>query len=121
MLGSAAIAALLNARLAAELPGFDTQAAEQAGGTGGLPPQVLDGFSAAMAQSMWLPVLGFAVGAIVVLFYAKPKVTVDWGAAVRSGEAAGDPVADAVGELSGDASDESEPAGGAPGSRTRAE
>lgn len=132
VLGSAAIAAVLNARLAAELPGFDTQAAEQAsGGSGGLPPQVLDGFTAAMAQSMWLPILGFAVGAIVVLFFAKPKFTVDWGAAVRSGEAAGEPVADAAGgpvtdaarQRSGDASEQgaSEPAGGASGTRTRAE
>ncbi|RZS64756.1 EmrB/QacA subfamily drug resistance transporter [Agromyces ramosus] len=127
VLGSAAIAALLNARLAAELPGFDTRAAEQAGGTGGLPPQVLDGFTAAMSQSMWLPALGFAVGAIVVPFYAKPKVTVDWGAAVRSGEAVGEavgePVADAAGDSSGGASAEgaNEPAGGAPGSRRRVE
>jgi hypothetical protein len=58
-----------------------------------------------------------------VLFFAKPKFTVDWGAAVRSGEAAGEPVADAAGERSGDAPGEgaSEPAGGAPGSRARAE
>jgi hypothetical protein len=76
---------------------------------------------------MWLPALGFAVGAIVVLFYAKPKVTVDWGAAVRSGEAVGEavgePVADAAGDSSGGASAEgaNEPAGGAPGSRRRVE
>lgn len=97
VLGSAAIAALLNARLAAELPGFDTQAAEQAkAGSSGMPPQVLEGFTAAMSQSMWLPILGFAVGAIVVLFYAKPKVTVDWSAAVRSGEAMGQPADEAA-------------------------
>jgi hypothetical protein len=97
VLGSAAIAALLNARLAAELPGFDTQAAEQASaGSSGMPPQVLEGFTAAMSQSMWLPILGFAVGALVVLFYAKPKLTVDWGAAVRSGEAMGQPADEAA-------------------------
>ncbi|MFF2388228.1 DHA2 family efflux MFS transporter permease subunit [Agromyces sp. NPDC058104] len=81
VLGSAAIAALMNARLTAELPGVDTSAAEQSGaGSGGMPPQILDGFTAAMSQSMLLPIIGFAAGAIVVLFFAKPKVTVAWGA-----------------------------------------
>ena len=66
-----------------------------------------------------------------MLFFAKPKFTVDWGAAVRSGEAAGEPVADAAGgpvadaaaRRAGDASEQgaSEPAGGASGTRTRAE
>ncbi len=96
VLGSAAIAAVLNARLVAELPGFDTQAAEQASsGSGGLPPQVLDGFTTAMAQSMLLPILGFAVGAIVVLFFTRPKVTVDWAAGTRAPDAAGEPVGEA--------------------------
>ncbi|MET0726040.1 MAG: DHA2 family efflux MFS transporter permease subunit [Leifsonia sp.] len=77
--GSAAIAAILNARLAANLPGFDTGAAEQSSGGGqALPAQIADGFTTAMSQSLWLPILGFAVGAIVVLFFAKPKQTVDW-------------------------------------------
>ncbi|MGX5696995.1 DHA2 family efflux MFS transporter permease subunit [Agromyces soli] len=83
VLGSAAITALLNARLAAELPGFSGGFGGEAagsGGSGGLPPQLVEGFSAAMSQSLWLPVIGFAVGALVVLFFAKPKVTVAWGA-----------------------------------------
>ncbi|THG34195.1 DHA2 family efflux MFS transporter permease subunit [Glaciibacter flavus] len=78
--GSAAIAALLNARLAANLPGFSTGGAEQAGGSGkALPAQIAGGFTDAMSQSMWLPVIGFAVGAVLVLFFAKPKQTVAWG------------------------------------------
>jgi EmrB/QacA subfamily drug resistance transporter len=87
VLGSAAIAALLDARLAAELPGFDSSAAQQAG-SGGLPPAVLDGFSAAMSQSLWLPVVAFAVGAVVVAFFAKPKVTVAWGETRRTEDTA---------------------------------
>ncbi|MEJ3403674.1 DHA2 family efflux MFS transporter permease subunit [Rathayibacter sp. YIM 133350] len=78
--GSAAITALINARLTAELPGFSTQAAEQSGG-GSLPAQVAGGFTTAMSQSLWLPIAGFALGAIVVLFFAKPKQTVSWGKA----------------------------------------
>ncbi|NYD68221.1 DHA2 family efflux MFS transporter permease subunit [Agromyces atrinae] len=75
--GSAAIAALLNSRLAAELPGFDTGAAEQGGA---LPAEAAAGFSAAMGQSLILPIIAFVVGALVVLFFAKPKQTVAWGA-----------------------------------------
>jgi EmrB/QacA subfamily drug resistance transporter len=86
VLGSAAIAALLDARLAAELPGFDSSAAQQGGGSGALPPEVLDGFSAAMSQSLWLPVVAFVVGAVVVAFFAKPKVTVAWGETRRAEE-----------------------------------
>jgi MFS family permease len=94
VLGSAAIAALLDARLAAELPGFDSSTAQQAG-SGALPPAVAEGFSAAMSQSLWLPVAAFLVGAVVVAFFAKPKVTVSWGEraaapeTVASGEGGG--------------------------------
>jgi hypothetical protein len=37
------------------------------------------GFATAMSQSLWLPVIGFALGAVVVLFFARPRVTVSWG------------------------------------------
>ncbi|WP_395245334.1 DHA2 family efflux MFS transporter permease subunit [Agromyces sp. MMS24-K17] len=103
VLGAAAITALLNARLAAELPGLDTAggaAAAGAAGSGGeLPAQVLDGFAAAMAQSVWLPVIGFAVGALVVLWFAKPKVTVAWGGAAGA-PAKADAPADAGADVS---------------------
>ncbi|WP_127794689.1 DHA2 family efflux MFS transporter permease subunit [Agromyces sp. LHK192] len=102
VLGSAAIASLLNARLAAELPGFDASAAQQgAGGSAGaLPPAVADGFSTAMSQSLVLAIAAFVVGAVVVACFAKPKVTVAWGAAagdavvgdaVRSGGPSAEP------------------------------
>ena len=81
VLGSAAIAALMNARLAAELPGFDAEAARQAGGGsgGGLPPSLVEGFTASMAQSLWLAVAAFGLCAVAVLFFSKPQVTVAWG------------------------------------------
>ena len=66
VLGSAAIAAMMSARLTAELgPGASGQA-----GTGGvMPPQVVPGFSAAMGQSMFLPagLLLIAVVAVVLM------------------------------------------------------
>ena len=43
-----------------------------------MPPQIAGGFTDAMSQSLWLPVIGFAIGAVLVLFFSKPKVTVDW-------------------------------------------
>ncbi|MFD4423104.1 DHA2 family efflux MFS transporter permease subunit [Agromyces sp. NPDC058484] len=92
VLGSAAITALLNARLAAELPGFGDGAGGLGGeaGAGGLPPQFVDGFATAMSQSLWLSVVGFAVGAAVVLFFAKPRVTVAWGGPQPTGAPAAD-------------------------------
>jgi EmrB/QacA subfamily drug resistance transporter len=93
VLGSAAIAALLNARLAAELPGVDAAAVEQAGGGSGgaMPAPVAEGFSAAMSQSLLLSVVAFGLGAVVVLFFAKPKVTVAWGQGARAADAAAEP------------------------------
>ncbi|KQW08309.1 multidrug MFS transporter [Leifsonia sp. Root4] len=82
VLGSAAIASLLNARLAAELPDVDTAA----GGT--LPPSIAEGYSAAMSQSLLLSAVTFGLCALVVLFFAKPKVTVAWGDAPKDATAA---------------------------------
>ncbi|AMB60216.1 DHA2 family efflux MFS transporter permease subunit [Microterricola viridarii] len=84
VLGSAAIAALLTARLAAELPGFDAadQASAHAGGA--LPPELVAGYSAAMSQSLVLSAVGFGICAVVVLFLAKPKITVAWGDAPKA-------------------------------------
>ncbi|GAA1508346.1 EmrB/QacA subfamily drug resistance transporter [Agromyces terreus] len=78
--GAAAITALLNARLEVNLPGYDSDASQQASGSGqALPPQIAEGFTDAMSQALWLPVVAFAVAAILVLFFAKPKQTVAWG------------------------------------------
>lgn len=69
VLGSAAIAAMMSARLSAELgPGADAQGQ----GGGGLPPQAVEGFSAAMSQSMFLPAALLLPGVVAVAFMRAP-------------------------------------------------
>ena len=71
VLGSAAIAALMQGRLEANLPG----AAGHGGdfGTGKLPEIVVSGFSSAMAQSMILPASVLLIGVIGILFMKRPE------------------------------------------------
>ncbi|GAA1060635.1 DHA2 family efflux MFS transporter permease subunit [Agromyces bracchium] len=94
VLGSAAIAALMSVALSAQLPGFDAEEATPGAG-GGLPAAVVDGFSVAMGHSLLLAVAAFALCAVVVLCFARPKVTVGWGegpdasSAARGGASAG--------------------------------
>ncbi|MCT9819342.1 DHA2 family efflux MFS transporter permease subunit [Microbacterium sp. W1N] len=71
VMGSAAIAAFMQARLEANLPQAGSAGGEF--GSGALPPQALDGFADAMAQSLILPIIVMAVGVIVVLFLKKPE------------------------------------------------
>ncbi len=72
VLGSAAIAVLIDSRLAAEgLPSF-TGGGASAGG-GNLPPEVAQAFSDAMATSVLLPVAAFVLGFIAVLFFERPR------------------------------------------------
>lgn len=73
VLGSAAIAALMESRLAANLPAMPGGAAPTQVGGGNLPPQVLDGFSTAMGQSLLLPAVVIGVGFLVVIFLEAPK------------------------------------------------
>ncbi|SDS13295.1 DHA2 family efflux MFS transporter permease subunit [Microlunatus soli] len=73
VLGSAAIAALMESRLAANLPAMPGGAAPTEAGAGDLPPQLLDGFSTAMGQSLMLPAIVIGVGFLVVLFLEAPK------------------------------------------------
>jgi MFS family permease len=83
VLGSAAIAAFMQARLEANLPG----ASESTGfGTGQLPDMVVGGFSTAMAQSILLPAGAILVGVVAVLFLRRPKdsSTAQWHAAQRA-------------------------------------
>ncbi|SFR91931.1 drug resistance transporter, EmrB/QacA subfamily [Agromyces sp. CF514] len=96
--GAAAITALLNARLEANLPGFSESGAQSSQAGQALPPQIAAGFTDAMSQALWLPVVAFALGAVLVLFFAKPKQTVAWGEQQASQpDAAGSP---ATGSLS---------------------
>lgn len=73
VIGSASIAAFMQARLEANLPG----ASDASGGfgEGALPPFVVDGFSQAMAQAILLPAAVMLVGVVVVLFLRRPKST----------------------------------------------
>ncbi|WP_329957536.1 DHA2 family efflux MFS transporter permease subunit [Nocardioides anomalus] len=70
VLGSAAIAVLIDARLAAEgLPAFTGSA--EAGGS--LPGRFVDGFSDAMATSMLLPAAVLVLGLVASLAFERPK------------------------------------------------
>lgn len=72
VIGSAAITAIITARLTAEIPGFSSQAATQESG-GKLPSIIAQPFSNAMAQSMWLAIIAVLVAAFLSLFFEKPK------------------------------------------------
>ncbi|UOR03429.1 DHA2 family efflux MFS transporter permease subunit [Leucobacter allii] len=76
VLGAAAMAALMQARLTAELGASASAAGGMGAGGGQVPEPVRQGFADAMAQSMLLPAVVIAVGALVTLRFApKPPVT----------------------------------------------
>lgn len=70
VLGSAAIAALIQARLTAN--GLEGATDAGQGAAGAMPADVQGPFSDAMAQTLYLPVVAFAVGVVLVLFLARP-------------------------------------------------
>ena len=72
VLGSAGIAVLMQALLAMQLPGVSEA---QTGGGGSLPTAMHEGFSTAMGLSLFLPAGVAVVGAIFVLFFARPTRT----------------------------------------------
>jgi EmrB/QacA subfamily drug resistance transporter len=72
VLGSAAIAVLMDARLAAHLPGVAAGSPE-AGGGGALPRALHAPFSEAMSQSMLLPAAMMVVGLLSVLLFVTPR------------------------------------------------
>jgi len=69
VLGSAGIAAMMETRLAALLPGMsgDAEAA-----VGALAPEQHGAFAAAMAQSLLLPAGVLLIGLVAVLCFARP-------------------------------------------------
>jgi len=73
VLGSAAIAVLMQARLATNLPGIPTDGAAIRQGGGTMPPAIADGFAAAMAESMVLPAAVLLAGVVAVLFFERPR------------------------------------------------
>ncbi|WP_353116025.1 DHA2 family efflux MFS transporter permease subunit [Microbacterium sp.] len=70
VIGSAAIAAFMQARLEANLPGLD-KAPSGIGGGGSMPDFVKDGFSTGMAQTMLLPAAVMGVALIAALFLGR--------------------------------------------------
>jgi EmrB/QacA subfamily drug resistance transporter len=69
VLGSAAIAVLMQSRLEANVPGASGGASEFAGGT--LPDAVAAPFAAAMAESILLPAAVLLIGVVAVLFLRR--------------------------------------------------
>jgi len=97
VLGSASIAALMTARISAELPkapGGGSAGDAQFGGT--LPSFLHADFTTAMAQTLLLPAFVALLGAVVVLFLAKPKHNASWEQSARAATA-GTPVVSAPG------------------------
>ncbi|MGH3425656.1 MAG: DHA2 family efflux MFS transporter permease subunit, partial [Nocardioidaceae bacterium] len=73
VLGSAGIAALMQARLAATMPTAPgTDAPTGASGGSHLPAALQGGFSDAMAQSLLLPAAVLVIGLVAVLCFARP-------------------------------------------------
>ncbi len=89
VLGSAAISALMQARLAATLPG-GAGAGNRAEAAGRLPAALQGGFTSAMATSMLLPASAALVGAVLSAFFARRERNLDWGRGLP-GKGSGDP------------------------------
>lgn len=73
VLGSAAIAVLMESRLAALMPGGDAGGSPEAGIGGPLPPASREAFAEAMAQSVLLPAGVLAIGLMAVACFATPR------------------------------------------------
>ncbi|NEA34501.1 DHA2 family efflux MFS transporter permease subunit [Streptomyces sp. SID13031] len=70
VLGSAGIAVLMEARLAANLPAMQGTVVE---GAGKLPEALRQGFSDSMAQSLILPAAVLLIGVVAALLFSKPS------------------------------------------------
>ncbi len=74
VLGSAAIAALMQARISAQLPGAGGGVGPAAMGAGGhMPPAVAERFATALAQTMLLPAAVLLLAWVAALFYERPR------------------------------------------------
>jgi len=72
VLGSAAIAAVMEARLASELPGLPSNLGGQQGSGAAMPAAIAEGFASAMSEAMILPAAVLVIGLIAVLFFERP-------------------------------------------------
>lgn len=95
VIGSASIAAFMQARLEANLPGAGDAGTSFGGGV--LPPQIVEGFSTAMGQSLLLPIGVIVLGLVAVLFMRRPSVIRPHGSP-RDAAPAEAPAAPAVAE-----------------------
>ena len=74
VLGSAMVAVLLQARLAANLPEAAANASlAAASNTGGLPEAAREGFAAAVTQTLLLPAGVLLLGALAAAFFTPPR------------------------------------------------
>ncbi|HEX5086746.1 MAG TPA: DHA2 family efflux MFS transporter permease subunit [Nocardioides sp.] len=85
VLGSAAIAVFMDARLAAAGLHFSPS---EGGTTGGLPQQVLAPFSTAMSEAMLLPAVVVLAGLVASVFFERPRHE-GYGGNVSASESAG--------------------------------
>ncbi len=72
VLGTAAIAVLIQSRLNVNLPGFSIGSQGSANSSGQLPEPLQAGFSTAMAQSVLLPAGVLLIGLVATLCFARP-------------------------------------------------
>ncbi|AWB93273.1 MFS transporter [Aeromicrobium chenweiae] len=86
VLGSAAIAALIQARLTANGIEGSSQDLQDAGDA--MPSAIQGPFAEAMSQTLYLPVAAFVVGLVLVLFLAKPTHAGHGGPRAAAKEAA---------------------------------
>ena len=77
VLGSAAIAVVMQARLAALMPAGGPAGSPEPDGGARLPPAARAAFAEAMAQSVLLPAAVLVVGLLAVLFFATPRHLLD--------------------------------------------
>jgi EmrB/QacA subfamily drug resistance transporter len=116
VLGSASIAALIEGRLAVDLPKAPGGAAPTEVNAGAELPDFLHaGFTQAMAESLLLPAAVALVGALIVAFWARPKPPA-WGpraAGAGAGEAGAGAAPVAASAVAGGAPAGEEPPHGA--------
>jgi EmrB/QacA subfamily drug resistance transporter len=87
VLGSAAIAALIEGRLAANLPGMPQNSTPHPGTK--LPPQIADGFASAMSQSLWLPAAVLLIALAAALGFVRTTSPASQPAGAAAGAEAG--------------------------------
>ncbi|MFE4467936.1 DHA2 family efflux MFS transporter permease subunit [Leifsonia sp. NPDC056824] len=87
VLGSASISALITGRLAADLPKAPSGAAPTATTGTELPSFLHAGFTQAMSEALLLPAAVALLGALIVVWWAKPKPPA-WGPRAAGGQGA---------------------------------